>query len=111
MKDGLTWLNNSRPNGFVEDGALTLDPMLGPSGRDIRSIPDAIPREREEGLSRIQPAEVPGCAHFPENSGAFGDKDDLVALKNSTMRPFKMVIGRMPCRRILRMRSYSRKAD
>ena len=46
-----------------------------------------------------------------ENSGAFGDKDDLVALKNSTMRPFKMVIGRMPCRRILRMRSYSRKAD
>ena len=109
MKDGLTWLNNSRPNGFVEDGALTLDPMLGPSGRDIRSIPDAIPREREEGLSRIQPAEVPGVLTF-ENSGAFGDKDDLVALKNSTMRPFKMVIGRRPAGGYC-TRSYSRKAD
>ena len=110
MKDGLTWLNNSRPNGFVEDRALTLDPMLGPAGSDIRSIAVPHPRKEEKQRARLNRLRFPRVLTF-EDAGAFGDKDDLVALKNPTVRPFKMVVGRMPCRRILRMRSYSRKAD
>ena len=110
MKDRLTWLNNSRPNGFVKDGPLTLDPMLGPSGSDIRSITVPHPRKEEKHRARLNRLRFPGVLTF-EEAGAFGDKDDLVALKNPTVRPLKMVVGGMSCRRILRMRSYSRKAD
>ena len=110
MKNGLTWLNNSRPNGFVEDGTLTLDPMLRPSDGDIRSIAVPYAGKEKQDRSRFDRLRFPGVLTF-ENSRAFGDKDDLVTLENSTMRPFKMVIGRMSCRRILRMRSDARKAD
>ncbi len=109
MKDRLAWLNNSRPNGFVEYGSLTLDPMLGPSGSNIGSI--AVPHPRKEkkhraGLDRLRFARML-TFEYPRT---FGDKDDLVALENSTVRPLKMVIGGMPCRRVLGMRSYSREA-
>ena len=70
MKDGLTWLNNSRPNGFVEDGALTLDPMLGPSGRDIRSIPMPYPgKEKKDcpGFNRLS-SRVCSLSKTPEPS-------------------------------------------
>ena len=110
MKDRLTWLNNSRPNGLVKYGSLTFDPMLGPPGSDIGSIAVPNPGKKKKHRARLDRLRFPGVLTF-ENSGAFGDKDDLVALENSTGRPFKMVIGGMPCRRILGMRSYSRKAD
>jgi hypothetical protein len=110
MKDRLTWLNNSRPNGFVKYGPLTLDPMLGPPGSDIGSIAVPNPREKKKHRARLDRLRFTRVLTF-ENSGAFGDKDDLVGLENSTVRPFKMVIGGMPCGRIPRVRNYSRKPD
>jgi hypothetical protein len=110
MKDRLTWLNNSRPNGFIKDRSLTLDPMLGPTGSYLRSI--AVPHSRKEKKhrARLDRLRFPRVLTF-EDAGAFGDKDDLVALENPTVRPFKMVIGGMSGGGILRMRSYSRKTD
>ena len=110
MKDRLAWLNNSGPNGLVEYGSLTLDPMLGPSRSNIGSIAVPHPRKEKKYRARLDRLRFARVLTF-EHPRAFGDKDDLVALENSTGRPFKMVIGGMPCRRILGMRSYSRKAD
>ncbi len=110
MKDRLGWLNNSRPNGFVEYRSLTLDPMLGPSGSNIGSITMPHPGKEKKHRARLDRLRFARVLTF-EDPRAFGDKDDLVALENSTVRPFKMVIGGMPCWRIFGMRRYSRKAD
>ena len=110
MKDRLAWLNNSGPNGLVEYGSLTLDPMLGPSRSNIGSIAVPHPRKEKKYRARLDRLRFARVLTF-EHPRAFGDKDDLVALENSTVRPFKMVIGGVPCGRILRVRNYSRKPD
>ena len=110
IKDRLAWLNDSRPNGFIEYGSLTLDPMLGPSGSNIGSIAVPHPRKEKKHRARLDRLRFPRVLTF-KDPGAFGDKDDLIPLENSTVRPFKMVIGGMPGRRILGIRSYARKAD
>ena len=110
MEDRLTWLNNSRPNGFIEYRSLTLDPMLGPSGSDIGSITVPHPGKEKKHAARLDRLRLTRVLTF-EDAGAFGNQDDLIALENSTVRPFKMVIGWMPGGRILGVRSHSRKAD
>ena len=84
--------------------------MLGPSRGDIGSIAVPHPRKEKKHRARLDRLRFSRVLTF-ENSGAFHDKDDLVALEDSPMRPFKMVVRGMSCRRILRMRSYSRKTN
>ncbi len=110
MKNRLAWLNDSGLNGFVKYGSLTLDPMLGPSCRDIGSITVPDPRKKKKHRARLDWLRFTRVLTF-EDAGAFGNKDNLVKLENSSLRPLKMVIGGMPRRRIFRVRSYSRKAD